>query len=233
MKYLHWSVSVRLCQYYIAWRTVIGLKDYHWYFCIIRIEICHWYDHFYYYVLYITPNINYPFRKNNVRALESLQSTLEAEVKAKAEAIRIQKKMESDIHELEVALEHSNRANADLQKFVKKVQTEIKEQKSVIENSHRVNTEQRENLTNAERKISTLQLELEESRNLLEQSDRARRRAEDDVVDVNEMVRKLTSDNENLNIFKRKLENDFQTLNVSFICPIFVIMIMLTILAIH
>ncbi|KAK4297847.1 hypothetical protein Pmani_029765 [Petrolisthes manimaculis] len=155
-------------------------------------------------------------RKNNVRAMESLQSTLEAEAKTKAEAVRVQKKMETDIHELEAALEHSNKANAEMQKFVKKLQAEVKEQKSVIENDRRVATEQRENLTNAERKINTLQLELEESRNLLEQSDRTRRRAEDDVVDINEMVRKLSSDNENLNLFKRKLESDLQTLHGDF-----------------
>lgn len=37
-------------------------------------------------------------RKNHQRAMESMQATLEAESKGKAEALRIKKKLESDIN---------------------------------------------------------------------------------------------------------------------------------------
>merc|ERR1712173_554385 len=46
-------------------------------------------------------------RKNHMRAMESLQASLDAEQRAKAEALRIKKKLESDINELEIALDHS------------------------------------------------------------------------------------------------------------------------------
>merc|ERR1712173_191260 len=50
-------------------------------------------------------------RKNHQRAMESMQATLEAEQRAKAEGLRVKKKLEADINELEIALDHSNKAN--------------------------------------------------------------------------------------------------------------------------
>ncbi|ROT81922.1 myosin heavy chain, isoform N [Penaeus vannamei] len=61
-------------------------------------------------------------RKCHQRAIDSMQASLEAEAKGKAEALRMKKKLESDINELEIALDHSNKANADLQKQIKKIQ---------------------------------------------------------------------------------------------------------------
>uniref|UniRef100_A0A4Y0ARL8 Myosin motor domain-containing protein n=1 Tax=Anopheles funestus TaxID=62324 RepID=A0A4Y0ARL8_ANOFN len=51
-------------------------------------------------------------RKNHQRALDSMQASLEAEAKGKAEALRMKKKLEADINELEIALDHANKANA-------------------------------------------------------------------------------------------------------------------------
>merc|ERR1711874_242011 len=53
-------------------------------------------------------------RKTHQKALDSMQSNLEQEAKGKAEAVRMKKKLESDINELEISLEHSSRANADI-----------------------------------------------------------------------------------------------------------------------
>merc|ERR1712183_808481 len=66
-------------------------------------------------------------RKCHQRALDSMQASLEAEAKGKAEALRVKKKLESDINELEIALDHSNKANSDLQKHIKKLTMEIKD----------------------------------------------------------------------------------------------------------
>merc|ERR1711972_421765 len=48
-------------------------------------------------------------RKNHMRAMESLQASLDAEQRAKAEALRIKKKLEGDINELEIALDKQRR----------------------------------------------------------------------------------------------------------------------------
>ena len=42
-----------------------------------------------------------------------MQASLEAECRAKAEALRIKKKLESDINELEIALDHANKVCAN------------------------------------------------------------------------------------------------------------------------
>merc|ERR1711887_506178 len=54
-------------------------------------------------------------RKTHVRAMESMQASLWAESKAKAEALKDKKKLESDINELEISYDHANKANHDLQ----------------------------------------------------------------------------------------------------------------------
>jgi len=43
-------------------------------------------------------------RKNHQRALDSMQASLEAEAKGRAELLRVKKQLESDINELEIAL---------------------------------------------------------------------------------------------------------------------------------
>merc|ERR1719325_412453 len=48
-------------------------------------------------------------RKNHGRAMESLQASLESEQRAKAEGLRVKKKLESDINEFEIALDHANK----------------------------------------------------------------------------------------------------------------------------
>ena len=65
-------------------------------------------------------------RKTHQRAIESMQSSLETETKAKGEAIRHKKKLEADLNELDIALEHANGANSEAQQTIKKYQNNIK-----------------------------------------------------------------------------------------------------------
>ena len=50
-------------------------------------------------------------KKNQQRLIESLQASLEAETRSKAEILRTKKKLESDIQELEGALDHTSRVS--------------------------------------------------------------------------------------------------------------------------
>ena len=59
-------------------------------------------------------------RKNHARAMDSIQASLDSEQRAKAEALRIKKKLEGDINELEIALDHANKANIEAQKAIKR-----------------------------------------------------------------------------------------------------------------
>ena len=59
-------------------------------------------------------------RKNHARAMESMQASMETEQKAKAEALRLKKKLEGDINEFEIALDHANKANNEALKSIKR-----------------------------------------------------------------------------------------------------------------
>ncbi|KAL7637326.1 UNVERIFIED_CONTAM: hypothetical protein RMT77_012051 [Armadillidium vulgare] len=152
-------------------------------------------------------------RKCHQRAIDSMQASLEAEAKGKAEALRMKKKLESDINELEIALDHSNKANADLQKHIKKLQGEIKDLQQRVEDEHRLASEYREQFGIAERRANALHGELEESRTLLEQSDRGRRQAESELAEATEHINELAAQNNSLNVSKRKLEGELQALH--------------------
>merc|ERR1711974_42750 len=76
-------------------------------------------------------------RKNHVRAMDSLTASLEAEQRAKAEALRIKKKLEGDINELEIALDHANKANSEAQKAIKRYQGQMREAECAYEEEQR------------------------------------------------------------------------------------------------
>merc|ERR1711964_504413 len=57
-------------------------------------------------------------KKNFAKALEGIQMALDMECKGKVEALRMKKKLESDIVELETELEHANAANAESQRNI-------------------------------------------------------------------------------------------------------------------
>lgn len=65
-------------------------------------------------------------RKSHQRALESLQASLDVEVKGRAEGTRLKKKMEADLNDLELQVDLLNKNNTELMKTVKKMQQQIK-----------------------------------------------------------------------------------------------------------
>ncbi|XP_011558093.1 myosin heavy chain, muscle isoform X3 [Plutella xylostella] len=152
-------------------------------------------------------------RKNHQRALDSMQASLEAEAKGKAEALRMKKKLEADINELEIALDHANKANAEAQKNIKRYQAQIKDLQTALEEEQRARDDAREQLGISERRANALQNELEESRTLLEQADRARRQAEQELGDAHEQLNELSAQAASLSAAKRKLESELQTLH--------------------
>ena len=74
---------------------------------------------------------SFVFSKNHARAMDSMQASLESEQRAKAEALRIKKKLEGDINELEIALDHANKANSEAQKVNTYLQVHIYHQTNI------------------------------------------------------------------------------------------------------
>ncbi|XP_063607359.1 myosin heavy chain, muscle-like isoform X2 [Penaeus indicus] len=151
-------------------------------------------------------------RKCHQRAIDSLQASVEVEAKGKAEALRMKKKLETDVNEFEIALDHANKANADLHKHLKKVHDEVNDAEARAKEEQRVASEFRERYGIAERRFNALHGELEESRTLLEQSDRGRRNAETELSDARDHINILTNQNAGLTASKRKLEGEMHNL---------------------
>ena len=83
----------------------------------------------------------YVGRRNHQRALDSMQTSLEAEARGKAEAMRMKKKLEQDVNEMESALDSANRGRAEADKMIKKLQQQMREQQQQVFlfcNSHEV-----------------------------------------------------------------------------------------------
>merc|ERR1719323_1100632 len=153
-------------------------------------------------------------KKNFGKAVESMQGALEVESKGKGEALRMKKKLEADIVELETALEHANAANSETQKVIKKYHQSIRETQGKLEKEQRAKETDRETLLACERKANTAQNGLEEARTLLDQADRARRITEQELSDTNELLSNLTCTNQAIAGAKRKLESELATLQV-------------------
>ena len=88
--------------------------------------------------------------------MESLQASLESEQRAKAEGLRVKKKLESDINEFEIALDHANKANNEALKSIKRYQGQLREAESSYEEACRVRQETAEKASLADRRANVL-----------------------------------------------------------------------------
>jgi len=151
-------------------------------------------------------------RKNHQRAMESMQASLEAEQRSKGEALRIKKKLEGDINELEIALDHSNKANNEAQKSIKRYQGQVREAECAYEEAARVRQEMVEKASLADRRANALQGEMEEARALLDSAERGKRHIEAELSEARSAVNEMTSINSRANAEKRHLEGTVHTL---------------------
>ncbi|KAM3865583.1 myosin-7-like [Diretmus argenteus] len=147
-------------------------------------------------------------KRNQQRTVETLQSSLEAETRSRNEALRLKKKMEGDLNEMEIQLSQANRQAAEAQKQLKTVHAHLKDAQLQLDDALRVNDDMKENIAIIERRNNLLQAELEELRSALEQTERGRKLAEQELLDVSERVQLLHSQNTSLINQKKKLEAD-------------------------
>merc|ERR1739838_1130015 len=152
-------------------------------------------------------------RKNHMRAMDSLQASLEAESRAKAEALRIKKKLESDINELEIALDHANKANSEAHKSIKRYQAQLRDVEGLYEEESRARREISEKAGLADRRANALQAELEESRAFLDSADRGKKQADMELAEARGAVNDMTTINSKANSDKRHLESAIHTMH--------------------
>merc|ERR1711909_86591 len=152
-------------------------------------------------------------RKNFQKAIEGIQMALEAETKGKVEALRMKKKLDTDVIDLGVALEHANAANAESQRNIRLIQDNIRSVQAKFEDESRAKAAATDNLLSADRRCNSNQNALEEARTLLEQADRNRRMLEAELADTNETLSDQTCQNQAIQGAKMKCEQEMATMD--------------------
>ncbi|KAI1233298.1 Myosin-7, partial [Lamprotornis superbus] len=173
-------------------------------------------------------------RRNHQRAMDSMQASLDAEARAKNEAVRLRKKMEGDLNEMEIQLNHANRQAAEFQKLGRHLQAQIKvgtdsglsllpaqlravptdpDLQIELDDTQHHNDDLKEQVGALERRNNLLQAEVGELRAALEQTERSRKLAEQELLEITERVTLLHSQNMGLINQKKKLEADISQLS--------------------
>ncbi|XP_063066789.1 myosin heavy chain, fast skeletal muscle-like [Engraulis encrasicolus] len=147
-------------------------------------------------------------KRNSQRIIESMQGTLDSEVRSRNDALRVKKKMEGDLNEMEVQLSHSNRQASEAQKSLRTVQGQLKDAQLHLDDALRGQEDMKEQVAMVERRNGLMVAEIEELRAALEQTERGRKVAETELVDASERVGLLHSQNISLLNTKKKMEAD-------------------------
>merc|ERR1719316_2646328 len=151
-------------------------------------------------------------RKNHARAMESMSASLEAEQKAKGEALRVKKALEGEINELEIGLDHANKANSEGLKSIKRYKAQLKETIQAYEDEARSKAQIVEQVGISERKAAALSGEVEESKALLDGANRAIRQLQNDIADSRNAVNNMQVINGRDMTAKRGLEGAIHTI---------------------
>ena len=152
-------------------------------------------------------------KKAQSKALDSMQLALETEVKSKAEASRMKKKLEGDAADLGLALEHAIAGNAETQTTIKKYALQVRDVQLKVDEESASKSMASDAKVNADRRAGGMQNALEEGRALLETADRQRRAAEQELADTNETLADLSNCNQSICAARRKLESELNQLN--------------------
>ncbi|XP_062976463.1 myosin-1B-like [Elgaria multicarinata webbii] len=147
-------------------------------------------------------------KRNHVRVVESMQSTLDAEIRSRNDALRLKKKMEGDLNEMEIQLSHANRQAAEALKNLRNTQGLLKDTQIHLDDALRSQEDLKEQVAMIERRANLMQAEIEELRAALEQTERGRKIAEQELLDASERVQLLHTQNTSLINTKKKLETD-------------------------
>merc|ERR1712072_1407035 len=144
--------------------------------------------------------------------MESMSASLEAEQKAKGEALRVKKALEGEINELEIGLDHANKANSEGIKSIKRYQGQLRETIQSYEDEARARAQIAEQVGISERKAAALSGEVEESKALLDGASRAQNQLQVDIADARAAVNNMQTINGRDMTAKRQLESSIHTL---------------------
>merc|ERR1712198_826790 len=145
-------------------------------------------------------------RKNHARAMDSIQASMESEQKAKTEALRIKKKLEGDINELEIAVDQANKA-------IKRYQGQLRDSEVACSEEAKARAELQGRANLSDRRANALQGECEEARALLDSAERGKRQVEAELGDSRNAVSEMSAINTRASAAKRQVEGEVHTLH--------------------
>merc|ERR1712154_267938 len=128
------------------------------------------------------------------------------------EGLRIKKKLEGEINELEIALDHANKANNEAQKSIKRYQGNLREAECAYAEESRVRQEMAEKASLADRRANALAGEMEEARSLLDSAERGKRQTEAELGEARNAVNEMSSINSKASAEKRAVEGALHTM---------------------
>merc|ERR1719361_1453645 len=166
--------------------------------------------------------------------MDSMQASLESEQRAKAEALRIKKKLEGDINELEIALDHANKANSEAQKAIKRYQgqhreaecayeeeqrqteAELSESRGAVNEMTSINSRAASDKRAVESAVHTMHAEIDD---MLQQAKNSEEKAKKAMVDAARLADELRAEQDHTNTqskSKRALETQLSELEQKF-----------------
>merc|ERR1740137_401712 len=152
-------------------------------------------------------------RKNHARAMDSVQASLESEQKAKSEALRIKKKLEGDINELEIGVDQANKANSEASKLIKRMQGQFRDAEVACSEESKARAELQGKANMSDRRANALQGEMEEARALLDSAERGKRQTEAELAESRNAVSEMSAINTKASAEKRHIEGEVHTMH--------------------
>merc|ERR1712135_256944 len=145
-------------------------------------------------------------KKNHGRALESMQATLDVEVKARSDAHKAKKSLEAANADLEMQYDVLSKNFADAGKNYKDLQDEN-------DAAGVAYSELKDQYAANERKYGLLFADYEEIKGTLDANDRTRKAAADELANLTDAYQTLTAQNAALSSAKRKLESEHEVMH--------------------
>merc|ERR1712050_430297 len=152
-------------------------------------------------------------RKNHARALESMQATLDVEVKARADSYKAKKNLEAKHADLEMQYDISQKNYADGQKNYKKLQGQYKDLQDDFDAAGIKYAELHDQYAANERKYGLLFADWEEIKGALDTNEKSRKAAADELINLTDAYQDLNAKHGALAAAKRKIESDWGTMH--------------------
>ena len=135
------------------------------------------------------------------------QSTIESEGVVKADLLKMKKKLEADIRELEISLDRVGRDNVELQTKIKSQSNTMREMSQQIHLECDEKQKLKEIVSRDTRTINILRNELEEANSLHFDADKSRRQVSTALEETKDILGEITKARDELIGHKRKLES--------------------------